>query len=490
MKQCLLSHQFPLSLSALAGIRQSLKRQLNLLQIADATAQTVELVTTEYLTNLLQHQAQPSQQVILRFYKQQQVLIFEIEDDGPGWPALTTRLDQASLPSELATNGMGLGLIAALLPEHQYHHKPGQSRLAFVLPEAPPQPTVLVIDDSASQLNLLREYLNQDYQVIAFSAAREALDWLASNECDLVITDLHMPQMSGFELRRQVAQLPKHSLLPFIFLTGDELPATRNRAATQAIDDYLIKPAPRSVLLDSLARVLARHQNLETLYEQMLLNSLLPQLTETPFATSAWQRLHQSFPENSGDFLLSKTVSHQRTLLVLGDQMGHGPVARANGAAWIGFMQGLLNHPDITPSRFISLVNQELYRIGETLPHLMCLMVLEIDDAGTLQVINAGMPPYILQQQGHLRAEAHTIGLLGIDPEVNPVAQRYELAPGDSFHGFSDGVAEQVTTLTNQLTASDQMQYSLSGNTLHQHLWQFDQQGIQDDKKLLSLIKR
>ncbi|MEJ2763095.1 SpoIIE family protein phosphatase [Photobacterium sp. MCCC 1A19761] len=501
MKQCLLSHQFPISFAALAGIRQYLKRQLNLLQIAGPTAQAVELVTTEYITNLLRHQQQPPVHVILRFYKQRQALMFEIEDDGPGWASMAERLAQASLPTELAADGMGLGLIATLLPDHQYHYLPGQNCLAFALPDTLSLPTVLVIDDSVSQLTLLREYLSRDYQVVTFSTATEALTWLSGNECHLVITDLHMPNMSGFEFRLQVGRLPKHSLLPFIFLTGDELPATRNRAVTQAIDDYLIKPVKRGVLLDSLARVLSRHQNLETLYEQMLLNSLLPQLAETPAVPPSWQILHQSYPEHSGDFLLSRTFDDDRTMLVMGDQMGHGPVARANGAAWIGYMQGLLSHPDMTLSRFMAQVNQELYRTGQRLPHLMCLMALEIDATGTLQVINAGMPPYIVQQQGIPTAQSHNLGLLGIDPVIDAEIQCYQLAPGDSIHGFSDGIAEQVSELTDAIAAADAPP-PVTGETLHQWLWHqelLSDQGImqahnspevQDDRKLLTLIKR
>ncbi len=510
MKQVLLTHSFALSLPVLSSIRQYLQRQITLLDIPPSTGQSLELVTTEHLTNLFRHHDTPATTVSLQFYRYQQQLYFEITDNGDGWVDMQQRLDDASLPTEIATGGMGLALICTLLPNYEYDYKPGRNRFTFLLPNELSQPTILIIDDSPSQLALLRTFLKQDYQVTAFSSAEEALNWLHDNQCDLVVTDLHMPGMSGFEFRHIVGNLPQHALLPFIFLTGDDLPTTRNLAATQAIDDFLIKPVKKAFLNNTLSRILARHEHLEELYEQKLLSGLAPQLSSAPQSTPNrdWSVCYDNQPKLSGDFCLSNSPSQPKAfqstasqkmapqLIVMGDQMGHGPLARANGAAWLGFIQGLLTRTDMTGSKLIGILNNELYRASQLQPHLMCLLVIEISCDGQFEVINAGMPPLIvcrLSTESHnenlsgnshhkLKTETLTdsVGLLGIDPELTTTPIIGQLQSGESIHCFSDGIIEDSHALID-------IHWPSVLSLKHELIWSFSQQEHCDDKSLLSI---
>ncbi|WP_087025883.1 response regulator [Thaumasiovibrio subtropicus] len=482
MKQRLLWKSFTLSFEILADIRQYLRRQSLLLSLPYSTSQSLELVTTEYLTNLLRHQDAPASEVTLQFFRQHQDLCFEITDNGQGWEDLAQMLDQAALPTELSTGGMGLALISTLLPNNHYLHQAGSNRFVFTLPETPALPSLLIIDDSPSQLTLLREYLKADYEVTTFSSAKEALHWLKSNPCDLVITDLHMPQMNGFEFRHSVGRLPNHALLPFIFLTGDDMETTRNLAATQAIDDYLIKPVQKELLINTLSRVLSRHEHLDTLYEQKLLSGLAPQLASSPEedAPPRWQFCYDSYPELSGDFCLTQHYPDGRTRLVMGDQMGHGPLARANGAAWLGYIQGLLTRHDCDLTTLIKLINRELYRASHIQPHLISLLVLEVNKDNVLTVINAGMPPYILCQSNTPKAMQATIGLLGTEPEIEVETECWQLSANDSVHCFSDGISEYSSTLTHS-------HWPPSLTSRHSHIWLHADLSHHDDRSLLSI---
>ena len=80
---------------------------------------------------------------------------------------------------------------------------------------------IVVVDDYPTFLNMCKEVLIRDgYEVVPFGNAAEALDFLKDNAPKLIISDIVMPDMDGFEFKRTYGDRFPHRQTPFIFLTG------------------------------------------------------------------------------------------------------------------------------------------------------------------------------------------------------------------------------------------------------------------------------
>lgn len=101
---------------------------------------------------------------------------------------------------------------------------------------------ILVIDDDGTMRTLLEFFLNTDYDVTSFSSAVEALEWLDSTIPDLIISDIEMEGMSGFDFVKEVRLrgFVKHT--PIIMLSGKAESKERVKCYKLGAQDYLTKP--------------------------------------------------------------------------------------------------------------------------------------------------------------------------------------------------------------------------------------------------------
>ncbi|TYO88866.1 ATP-binding protein [Oceanicella actignis] len=114
---------------------------------------------------------------------------------------------------------------------------------------------ILVVDDTPTNRLLARMLLNGDKRVIDEAAnGREALDALAKGPYDLVLLDIHMPEMDGIEtIRRLRASPPPVRDVPVIALTAD--PAERETYLRLGMNGHVAKPVDRAALIAEIARV-------------------------------------------------------------------------------------------------------------------------------------------------------------------------------------------------------------------------------------------
>jgi adenylate cyclase len=130
------------------------------------------------------------------------------------------------------------------------------------------QVTVLAVDDQPPNLRLLDAVLSPSgYRVIMASSGEQALELLPSSGADLVLLDIVMPGIDGYEVCRRIRSAPETAFLPVVMIT-----ASGNQEKTRAIeagaDDFVSKPFDQSELLArvaSLARIKRYH---DTITEQ------------------------------------------------------------------------------------------------------------------------------------------------------------------------------------------------------------------------------
>ncbi|NJN77625.1 MAG: response regulator [Saprospiraceae bacterium] len=121
--------------------------------------------------------------------------------------------------------------------------------------------TILVVEDNLNMQEYLKIILQPNYRIITASHGKIALDILNKNTpIDLIISDLMMPEMNGYELITALKNTPKFAAIPTIMLTAMSGTDEKLKALRIGIDDYIVKP-----FIDE--ELLARIDNLITFSE-------------------------------------------------------------------------------------------------------------------------------------------------------------------------------------------------------------------------------
>jgi twitching motility two-component system response regulator PilH len=116
--------------------------------------------------------------------------------------------------------------------------------------------TVLVVEDTPSEMELLSHYLREGgYSVIGAVSAKEALNKAIALKPDVVVTDVVMPGMSGFELCRSLKRHPETQGLPIIICTSKVQDIDRLWGMRQGADVYITKPFTRDELIRAVKSV-------------------------------------------------------------------------------------------------------------------------------------------------------------------------------------------------------------------------------------------
>jgi CheY-like chemotaxis protein len=114
---------------------------------------------------------------------------------------------------------------------------------------------VIYADDDESARNLISTFLfDQGVEIHACASGEETLALVASVDPHVVVLDLMMPGMDGFEAARRIRQRDVGSQIRLIALTGAQGPETLERAARSGFDEFLEKPVSGRTLLGALGR--------------------------------------------------------------------------------------------------------------------------------------------------------------------------------------------------------------------------------------------
>lgn len=111
-------------------------------------------------------------------------------------------------------------------------------------------PLILIVDDLPQNIELLEAYLApQGYEILTASNGAEALEKLASHPVDLILLDVMMPGIDGFEVARRVRQNDTMRLLPIILVTALHETEDRIKGIEAGCDDFISKPVDKSELV-------------------------------------------------------------------------------------------------------------------------------------------------------------------------------------------------------------------------------------------------
>jgi serine phosphatase RsbU (regulator of sigma subunit) len=335
------------------------------------------------------------------------------------------------------------------------------------LPEAAVCGRILVVDDNAANRDLLqRQLAREGHSVVHADSGGAALAFLADEQVDLVLLDLMMPDISGYEVLTTLKAQPATRDIPVIMISAlDEIDSIVRCVEAGAVD-YLPKPFDRTLLR---ARITASLENkrlrdqlqlsLERLQREldaarslqlgMLPRAFPPCTAERPVDVHA---LMDPAREVGGDLYDCFDAAEDMFCFMVGDVSGKGAPAAMFMARTSGLVRlavhgwGDPRQPTPSPESVLQAVNRQLCENNvERMFVTLFLAFLDIR-SGALTYVNAGHPPpYLLRATGSVETIASKPQRpLGVRRDTVYRSGSFTLQPGDAVVLYTDGVSEAI----------------------------------------------
>lgn len=111
---------------------------------------------------------------------------------------------------------------------------------------------IVAVDDSGIVLKMLTKLLGEKYDLHAFSGGNRALQFLKNRTPDLIILDIDMPEINGYEVLKIIKEKEHLKDVPVIFLTSNNDKNHVVRAVAGGAKDYVVKPIDEEILMDKV----------------------------------------------------------------------------------------------------------------------------------------------------------------------------------------------------------------------------------------------
>lgn len=156
--------------------------------------------------------------------------------------------------------------------------------------------SILVVDDDKINLATARRVLSEQYKVIPVTGGAQALMYLESGICDMILLDINMPEMDGFEVFERIREIEHCKNIPVIFLTADNDAERETRCFKEGAIDFIAKPFVPAVMISRIGRALELEDlriSLANKLEQKTREvSDMKNKTDRDALTGLWNRAH------------------------------------------------------------------------------------------------------------------------------------------------------------------------------------------------------
>ena len=114
--------------------------------------------------------------------------------------------------------------------------------------------TILIVEDTELNIDLLTQLLEDNYQLLVARDGAESVLVTEKNKPDLILMDISLPVMDGYEAARQIHQ--RYPTLPIIGISANAMKSDHEKAIAAGCTDYLTKPIDENILLKKLQEYL------------------------------------------------------------------------------------------------------------------------------------------------------------------------------------------------------------------------------------------
>lgn len=323
---------------------------------------------------------------------------------------------------------------------------------------------ILVVDDIATNRKLLRQILVavKNYEVIEAVNGLDALEIYEKELPDLILMDINMPGMGGFESATKIKKLTGDNYIPIIFVTAMSESSLSNALASGG-DDFISKPFDVEVLeskinahlrirelslkLNSKNEQLYR-QNEYLTHEQNVIEYFFENALKHSYLDEKYIKYHMSpMSTFNGDVLMVERGVEGGLIVIMGDFTGHGLTA-AMGTLPVAMIFFKMVAEGCSLNEIARELNSQLKKLMPT-SMFFAATLLELNSTGdTLSVWSGCMPDvFLLGINGKLKKEIKAKNMaLGVlnDDQFESEVDVYKVCKGDRIYLYSDGITEAL----------------------------------------------
>jgi len=129
---------------------------------------------------------------------------------------------------------------------------------------------IVIVDDNASYLSVVRVLLKSQYEVYPAPSAFKMFEIIEKIIPDIILLDINMPEMNGFEAMVKLKENPRYTNIPVIFLTAKDDEASAVKGLDLGAADYVTKPFYGPLLLKRISNILLIEQQNREIQENII----------------------------------------------------------------------------------------------------------------------------------------------------------------------------------------------------------------------------
>jgi serine phosphatase RsbU (regulator of sigma subunit) len=332
-----------------------------------------------------------------------------------------------------------------------------------------PAPRILIVDDEPLNIDFLQQELEgPEFETLTAANGNEALERVQSGRPDLILLDIMMPLMDGFEVLRRLKADAALRSIPVIVISAATDMASVVRGIQLGAEDFLPKPFEPTLLRARISSSLEKKRlhDLEQVYRKGLERELdIAREIQQGFLPAELPKLEgwdlaayfQAAREVAGDFYDAFVLPGGRLVFLVGDVCGKG----VGAALFMTLFRSLLRAPfttDMLADAMGTLNSAErLQKVVSFTSNYVCethaeanmfatLFMGIIDPRdGTFSYVNCGNEAALLLSKGSLTELGPTGPVMGVIPGARFNAKQVSLAKDDLLVAFTDGIPDAMS---------------------------------------------
>lgn len=318
-------------------------------------------------------------------------------------------------------------------------------------------PKILFVDDDTSMAKLFKYNLEKaGYDCVVASSVDEAMDLIKVQTPDVIVSDIMMPKIDGFEFRKMILDIPSLKDIPFIFLTAKGSEEDILDGYDLGITDYVVKTAGPKVVVAKVTSIVKslNNERKKVISElQQATSSLRTKVVPDTFPLfDGFSISHIHIPFKGipgGDFLDYYKLDSDNLAIILGDVMGKKWGAWYFAYAYAGYIRSALRSvlqdaKEFSPSEILQRVNLTVYgdtKISEVFATLSIIIInnktfeLKYSGAGDIPIIYKNSSGDVL----NIKSKGLLLGFSRIGDYEDNILQ---LKNGEQVYLTTDGITD------------------------------------------------
>ncbi len=345
------------------------------------------------------------------------------------------------------------------------------------LPGTERKSRILLVEDEKNIAFLFKYNITKaGYDCQVGSNGIEGLELAKTLQPDLIISDIMMPEMDGFEFRKHVLEDPEIRSIPFVFLTAKGEEEDVLKGYDFEIEDYIIKTASTKVIiakinsiLNSLQKERVRAATELNKAADTMVSALVPENSpEFPgFSLRHWNVPFHNIP--GGDFIDYIEIGDNHLAVILGDVMGKKWGAWYFAVAYAGYVRSAVrmalgNTEKLLPSEILKAVNESVYHDERIAEVFVTLSVIILDKKEHKVLYSGAGDLPLLHKSASIEKILSKGALLGLDSRCEFEDIVIDLKKDELIIALTDGIIESRGTDKKELFGLERLIKLIDGS--------------------------